>query len=751
MSHIGRARRVGLGLLFAVGITAGAGPLVGSWGPPAPLATPSPFPTDLCDDDPPALAVVCYSPSRSSLQHTTTVLAVRDRPSPAADVPLASTDQVGAVWGLADRVAEPALYAAAFHKRAYPFGPGGPGQIYRVDLRSGAVSPFIAVPDAGPDTHSPLLPRDYDEAGRNGAGKTSLGGMVLSDDGAELFVVNLFDRRIDRFELPSGRLLGRFDHGAAGTPWAADARPFGLAFHDGWLFHGVVNSAESTQRAADLAAYVYASRSDGTDMHEVVRLPLDYPRGEARIPALIGGPLIVDVSLAWNPWQDGYNAVVAAQLALFPQPVVSDLAFTTAGDMLIGLRDRQGDVSIGDQVMNFPIEKPGLGVGDLVLARRQGDRWEPVLPDGGGLEPYRDTTSLADSSVTGGLAELAGLDAVAAGNVLPDALQGDKVIQSVTWFRHLDGNRVRRHDLACGVYSGVPTPIPFARLPGLRPLIAHADDEWAPIADVGDVAELRCRAVPTPSATPVPTGTPTPTATATDTTTPTRVPSATATRPAYLPVVVDERCLPGQQHSDVVLVVDASRSMLDQTAAGRPKIDAAKDAVRAFVQLLDPQNDQAALVWFNATAATAQDLTGDPAALVAALDRIPVQQYTRIHLGLAEARRALSGPARRTGNTPVVVLLSDGRSDPDPPELAVAAAAALKADGVRVFTIGLGPDLDVGALQGMATAPDHFRRAADGEDLGAVYRRIALELPCPPERYFPHPQAGPGAGQGTQP
>jgi hypothetical protein len=66
---------------------------------------------------------------------------------------LATYADVGAVWGLAFRRSEPALYAAAVQKRQFHFGPGGPGAIYRIDLSTGDTTLFVTVPNPGQDTH----------------------------------------------------------------------------------------------------------------------------------------------------------------------------------------------------------------------------------------------------------------------------------------------------------------------------------------------------------------------------------------------------------------------------------------------------------------------------------------------------------------------------------------------------------------------------------------------------------------------
>ncbi|MEO8084230.1 MAG: hypothetical protein ABI780_10435 [Ardenticatenales bacterium] len=191
--------------------------------------------------------------------------------------PGGAASAIGAVWGLAASTREGAVYAAAVHRRGAAFGPGGPGAIYRIDLATGDVTQPITVPDAGANRHAPDV-RGLDASAIAFAGKTSLGDIDLNDDETELFVTNLNDRRIYRYGVPSGALLGSFANGAAAEPWADDARPWGLAVRSGIVYHGVVDSAESVVGREHLRAVVYASAPDGSGMRRVLDAPLDYER-----------------------------------------------------------------------------------------------------------------------------------------------------------------------------------------------------------------------------------------------------------------------------------------------------------------------------------------------------------------------------------------------------------------------------------------------------------------------------------------
>ncbi|MFN8575164.1 MAG: VWA domain-containing protein, partial [Gemmatimonadaceae bacterium] len=95
------------------------------------------------------------------------------------------------------------------------------------------------------------------------------------------------------------------------------------------------------------------------------------------------------------------------------------------------------------------------------------------------------------------------------------------------------------------------------------------------------------------------------------------------------------------------------------------------------------------------------------------------------------AAAELASARRRDGNVPVVVLLTDGRANPRPAGEAVDAAARAKAAGVTFFTIGLGDDVDDGALEAIAAPGGRYFRAPTADGLAEVYRQVAGRIPCP--------------------
>ena len=166
--------------------------------------------------------------------------------------------------------------------------------------------------------------------------------------------------------------------------------------------------------------------------------------------------------------------------------------------------------------------------------------------------------------------------------------------------------------------------------------------------------------------------------------------------------------------------------MAEQAGSAR-KIDSARNAAGRFLELLDPA-DRAAVLTFDRDVHWLAPLTGDHAALRAALEAIEVGAGTRIDLALAAAAEHLMSRDGR-GNRGAVILLTDGRPDEGTGSSALERAAELRGMDVVLYTIGLGADVDADLLERLA--PDRYLAAGEGDSLRRAYEQIAGELPCP--------------------
>ncbi len=187
----------------------------------------------------------------------------------------------------------------------------------------------------------------------------------------------------------------------------------------------------------------------------------------------------------------------------------------------------------------------------------------------------------------------------------------------------------------------------------------------------------------------------------------------------------------------MVLVMDASTSMEEPAGDGRTKLEAAKAAAGAFVEGLKlEEGDQVAVVAFNRDARIVSGLTADRPGLTTALGSITTASQTCLVCGLGAAGEELYGVGHVVGNQAVIILLTDGRSNPRPASEAVDEAARLKDRGAVIFTIGLGAELDDAALTAIASKPEFAHHATDGTVIEAIYREIAVTLPGPADCYW---------------
>jgi hypothetical protein len=306
---------------------------------------------------------------------------------------------------------------------------------------------------------------------------------------------------------------------------------------------------------------------------------------------------------------------------------------------------------------------------------------------------------------------------------------------------------------------------PLGEGSSVRLVDSHSLEAVVPLpAPVLRVPEI-CAVTPTPTETRPPD---TPTATPTNTPTPTDTPTATPTatplpptptprpKPVYLPLALDEQCVPSRTYVDVALVLDLSTTMRDATSDGRRKIDVVQATARTFLDLmrLDPgaggSSDQVAIAGFNRTAWVEQSLTADAAALRSAIDRLPVsmQEQTRLDLALRVGAEALRDP-RHTVNAAALILLTDGLPNQVPyaedgtvETTVLRAAEAAKAAGIDVYTVGVGraggarPEINEDLLRAAASLPSMYYHAPEAEQLAGIYRELVRVLPCGGSRYW---------------
>lgn len=272
--------------------------------------------------------------------------------------------EVGAVWGLAYDSVRKKIYSSAFLKRHASFGPNGPGAIYQMDTQSPTATPSLLIDlsangvDVGLDPRVASsgsvddpneLPIDgtkpsWDQAAFAEVAKVSIGDIDMSADGNTLWAINLKQRELVAVNLTNNTVVAKISIPNPGCS-QGDYRPWALKLHLGKAWIGTVCSAEQSQAAADLKAYVQVF--DGSSFSNAFDLPLDYAKGNVG-----NGP----GAEKWHPWLNSYQTLATnPSFAIYPQPILSDIEFDMDGSMILGFMDRMGhQVAGGNYTPNYP-------------------------------------------------------------------------------------------------------------------------------------------------------------------------------------------------------------------------------------------------------------------------------------------------------------------------------------------------------------------------------------------------------------
>jgi VWFA-related protein len=181
---------------------------------------------------------------------------------------------------------------------------------------------------------------------------------------------------------------------------------------------------------------------------------------------------------------------------------------------------------------------------------------------------------------------------------------------------------------------------------------------------------------------------------------------------------------------EVCLAIDRSGSMLDEA-----KMTSAKAAARQFIAAMRP-SDRGAVVSFASSATLDRVLTGDRAGLVAAIEAMHPGDSTALYDGVYWAVEQVSLRAGRSsvyaagtpGSRRVVLALTDGIDNASHAGPADVVRQA-RANGVTIYTIGLGSDAAQDDLRRLASATGgRYFYAPTGSQLAQLYGQIAQQL-----------------------
>ncbi|MFF2897657.1 SdrD B-like domain-containing protein [Streptomyces sp. NPDC057966] len=343
-------------------------------------------PGDYCQKNAP-LMTTCQPATREGKTQRTLVsfpYSARGQDGVDVNVTNVATDaETGTLFGIAWNKADKRVFSSALAKRTTDYGPGGAGGIYVTDSAQKSTTLFTVVPDAGTTEHG----QGTDDAFLDAPGKESLGGIKITEDGKDLFVVNLNNRKLYRYDATAATAAKPEAVAAIpdpGCPAAADWRPFGLGLSDGVGYVGGVCSGESTGKLSDLRAVVMPfDLGTGAFRKPVLDQPLDYPR-----QSTVGsGPCDGAGWFAWtSTYPDSQNGRPCGNSTIAnPEPELGEIGFESDGSMLLAFRDRFGDrAPAGPTPGSAAVVMSG---GDLNKACAADDMYVLDTNNGCGLSP----------------------------------------------------------------------------------------------------------------------------------------------------------------------------------------------------------------------------------------------------------------------------------------------------------------------------------------------------------------------------
>lgn len=195
-----------------------------------------------------------------------------------------------------------------------------------------------------------------------------------------------------------------------------------------------------------------------------------------------------------------------------------------------------------------------------------------------------------------------------------------------------------------------------------------------------------------------------------------------------------------EQPVTTALAIDRSGSMNDDGDTPPQPITDVLTAAQVFIKSLR-ENDKVGIVSYATNASDPIDTppTFDKVSAEASLMNISIAPadetgYTNPGEAILFSRNALMGdPSYGLGSRDsILILLTDGQAnypqDPGGEAYAENEAAFAKREGIKIYTIGLGENINRQFLGRIATAPEYYFEAATREDLAGIYEEIGTAV-----------------------
>ena len=187
--------------------------------------------------------------------------------------------------------------------------------------------------------------------------------------------------------------------------------------------------------------------------------------------------------------------------------------------------------------------------------------------------------------------------------------------------------------------------------------------------------------------------------------------------------------------TNVMLAIDLSGSMDDLGDNPPQPLTSVKMAARGFVERIRAI-DKVGVVSFATSGKLEVPLTSHGTGVDTVISQLTigppeVSGTTNSGAGLAIAGQEFISSRHNPGSRKVIILITDGITNepqPSPEAFALGQAARLANEGVEIYTIGLGININEAFLKDMATRPENMYTAVSAERLDVIYQDITRAI-----------------------
>ena len=187
---------------------------------------------------------------------------------------------------------------------------------------------------------------------------------------------------------------------------------------------------------------------------------------------------------------------------------------------------------------------------------------------------------------------------------------------------------------------------------------------------------------------------------------------------------------------DVILAIDLSGSMNNDGGDPAQPVTSALAAAGEFARSLK-DDDQIGVVTFATEAGVSTQLTNELGLVANSILGLSIKPsdetgYTNTIDALRQAGLEANSERHNTNARRVLIILTDGlptaKNEAGLLEATAAEAARLTEEGLDIYSIGLGQNVDKEFLGNIASSPENAYLAPTGDDLSEIYTNITSSL-----------------------